>query len=301
MSLFTRKIKEIEQKAEQSSNSNLAKAASDKAVDVIKELSGVQHTKGKKIIDNVIVFTNASGGTGASTIAHNVAFEIVRKKLKVVLVDLNILCPVQHAYLGVKQGIEKPDLVSFLLGKNELSKSIDNSNEINLLYANNRTLNDEINCNSKMAMENFSIMMKTLRQYYDVVIVDCPMKIDEMLPNTMLYSCDSIYMVWDEGIGSTINTEKLRRNMASVGIDSFTKLRVILNKRTDVHFSDYAFNKLNLELVEILPFTTDVIDNSLRGKIFCDGGSTTTKNSSEFARKVQVLTDKILKIGGYVE
>lgn len=301
MSLFTRKIKQIEQRAEQSSNTNLAKATSEKAVDVIKELSGVQHAKGKKIIDNVIVFTNAAGGTGASTLAHNVAFEASRKKLKVILVDLNILCPVQHAYLGIKQGLEKPDLVSFLLGKNSLNQSIDNSNEINLIYANNRTLNDEINCNTKIAIENLNVMLKTLREYYDIVIVDCPMKIDEMLPNVMLYSCDSIYMVWDEGIGSTINTEKLRRNMASVGIDSFTKLRVILNKRTDVHFSDYAFNKLNLELVEVLPFTTDIIDNSLRGRIFCEAGSTTTKNSSEFARKVQVLTDKILKIGGYVE
>ena len=225
----------------------------------------------------------------------------LQKKLKVLLIDLNILCPIQHAYLGIKQDIEKPDLVSYLMGKTSMSDSIDNSREINLMFANNRTLNDEINCNGKIAMENFSQLIERTRQYYDLVLVDCPMRIDEMLPNVMMYMCDAIYLVWDESISSTVNTEKLRRNMAFAGIDSFTKLRVIVNKRTDVHFSDYAFNKLNLELVEVLPFSTDIIDNSLRGRIFCEGGSATHKNSSEFARKIESLTDKILKIGGFVE
>lgn len=299
MGLFTRKLKQVEQLAEEKGNANLVKNSSEKAIDLVKDLSGVKFSKGKKMIDNVIVFTNAAGGAGASTLAHNVAYEALKHKFKVVLVDLNILCPVQHTYLGIKQGLEKPDLVSYLLGRNNLNESIDSTNVINLLYANNRTLNDEINCNSKMAVDNFTQMIKTLRDYYDLVIVDCPMRVDEMLPNMMLYICDSIYVVWDEGVSSTINTEKLRRNMASVGIDSFTKLRVILNKRTDVHFSDYAFGKLNIELVEVLPFTTDIIDNSSRGRIFCEAGSSTTKNSAEFARKVKTLTEKILKIGGY--
>ena len=77
-------------------------------------------------------------------------------------------------------------------------------------------------------------------------------------------------------------------------------MRVILNKRTSVHFSDYPLKKLNLELVETLPFDIDIIDNSLRGKIFCEDGSSTSSNAIEFARKVDSLTDKILKIGGYV-
>ena len=299
MNPFQKKLRQLERSDE--SQVNIAKQTSDKAVDIIKELSGIKNNKGKKIIDNVIVFTNASGGTGASTIVTNVAYMALQKKLKVLIIDLNILCPIQHTYLGIKQDIERPDLVSYLLGKTNISESIDNSREINLLFANNRTLNDEINCNGKIAIENFNQLLDKVRQYYDLVLVDCPMRIDEMLPNVMLYAANAIYLVWDEGISSTVNTEKLRRNMALAGIDSFTKLRVVVNKRTDVHFSDYAFNKLNIELVEVLPFSTDIIDNSLRGRIFCEGGSATHKNSSEFARKIEVLTDKILKIGGYVE
>lgn len=301
MGLFTKKIRQIERSEMETDNVNLAKATSDKAVDVIKELSGKSTASGKKLVDNLVVFSGASGGTGATTLATNVAYEAVQKGLKVLLIDLNIMCPVQHTYLGIRQEMEKPDLVSYLLGKNALSDSIDTSNTINLLYANNRTLSDEINCSNKIAIENFNNLLEKVRQYYDLVIVDCPMRVDVLLQNVMLYNADAIYIVWDEGISSIINTEKLRRNMALSGIDSFTKMRVILNKRTSVHFSEYPIKKLNLELVEVLPFTIDVIDNSLRGKIFCEAGSSTSKNSGEFARKVMSLTDKILKIGGYVE
>ena len=46
------------------------------------------------------------------------------------------------------------------MGKTSMSDSIDNSREINLMFANNRTLNDEINCNGKIAMENFSQLIE---------------------------------------------------------------------------------------------------------------------------------------------
>lgn len=299
MGFFSKKIRQLE-KAQDEEQVNIAKATSDKAVDVIKELSGKNQASSKKVVDNVIVFTNAAGGSGASTIASNVAYTASKMGLKVLLIDLNIMCPVQHTYLNIKQEMNKPDLVSFLLGKNALSDSIDNTNEINIIFSNNRTLMDEINCNSKIAVENLNELLGKARQYYDLVIVDCPMRVDCTLQNVMLYSCDSIYIVWDEGIGSIINTEKLRRNMALSGIDSFTKMRVILNKRTSIHFSDYPLKKLNLELVEVLPFDVDIIDNSLRGKIFCEKGSSSSKNAIEFAHKIGDLTDKVLKIGGYV-
>ena len=169
------------------------------------------------------------------------------------------------------------------------------------MYANIRSLNELEACESKIVVENAVNMIRKLRNLYDVVLIDCPMNVEHLLYNTIIYECDTIYLVWDEGIGSTIHTEKVRRDMALSGIDSYTKLRIILNKRTSVHFSDYAIKKLGLELVEVLPFAVDIIDNSLRGKIFCDKGSATTSNGATFARKMTKLALKILKIGGYIE
>lgn len=300
MGFLGKKLHQLENR-EDTESINLAKATSDKASDIIKELSGKGTSKGRKLVDNLIVFTNASGGTGASTIANNVAYTATTKGIKTILVDLNIMCPIQQTYLGVKQSLEKADLVSYLLGKNNLSESIETSHNVNLLYANNRTLADEINCNNKIAIENFTLMLAKLRQFYDLVIIDCPMRVDAMLQNVALYACDSIYVVWDEGINSIVNTEKLRRNMALSGIDSFVKMRVILNKRTSLHFTEYPITKLNLELVEVLPFDIDIIDNSLKGRVFCEKGASSSKNALIFAQKIEKLTDKVLKIGGYVD
>lgn len=297
---FKEKVRQLEKMdPNDTSGVNLAKETSDKAVEIIKELSGRDIDTKVKVIDNLIAFTNAAGGAGASTIATNVAYEAIQKGLKVVLLDLNLLCPVQHTYLGVEQQMTKPDLVGYLLGQNSLSDSIDTSNKINLIFANNRTINDLINCNDAIAIENYKDMLTKLRQFYDLVIVDCPMRIDDMLCNTTLYYADAIYMVWDEGVGSVINTEKLRRNMAATGIDSFTKMRVILNKRTSIHFSDYPLTKMNIELMGVLPFSVDIIDNSLRERIFCEKGSSSNEESNEFARKMIGLSNKILSIAGY--
>ena len=298
---FLGKIVQKLENANTSGDRDLVKSASDTATDLIKELSGKSQASGSKVVDNVIVFSNAAGGAGATTITHNVAYQASKKGLKVVVVDLDITRPLQHIYLGVKSELEKNDMVSYLLGKSNLADSIDTTNAINLLYANNRTLNDEVNCNDKIAIENFVVMINKLRQYYDLVLVDCPMRVDSMLANTMLYICDTMYIVWDEGIASSVNTEKLRRNMAISGIDSFIKMKIILNKRTSIRFNSYPLKKLNLELIEILPFDADIIDNSNKGQIFCEKYSSASKNAIIFAEKIQDLTDKILQEGGYIE
>ena len=303
MGFFDRQIRKMEDLEEEEVKSkNLGKMTSDKAVEVIKELSGKQYKSGKKMVDNIILFTNAAGGAGASTIASNVAFTAVTNGIRTLIIDLNIMCPVQHTYLGIDQQIDgKKDIVSFLVGEAELHDCIDSTSKINLLFANNRTLSDEIRCNEKIPIDNFAHMIGHLRNYYDLVIIDCPMRVDTMLCNTAMHLCDAIYMVWEEGMGSIINTEKIRRNLALSGVDSYTKMRVILNKRTDIGYNNSSLNQLNIENVETIPFSVDIIDNSLRGRIFCDKGSATNKNSAEFARRIGSLTEKILKIGGYVK
>ncbi len=282
-------------------STNLKKVTSDKASELIKELSGTKYTQGKKLIENVICFTNVAGGTGASTIAANVAHMISQQGLSVIMVDLNILCPVQHTYLGIDQSVgDKNDLVKLLSGGCQLTEAINSSKHIHLLFANNRSLLDDLNCDEEIPKNNFTQMISNLKNYYDVVIIDCPMRIDKMLCNTALYLADAIYAVWDEGISSIINTEKVRRALGDASVDSYTKMRVIINKRTSVAISDSILKKLNIELLDVVPFSIDVIDSSHRGKIFCANGYATNNNGSDFAKKIASITEQILSIGGYV-
>ena len=279
---------------------NINKLASQTASDIIKQLSGAEMEKTKKVIDNLIVVTNSSGGAGASTVVSNVAWMADKKGFKVLVIDLNIMYPIQHSYFGVRQVLEKPDLVSYLLGRNELGRSLETIGNISLLYANNRNLADSINCKEDAAVTNLEIALDKARQLYDLVIVDAPMEVDDILSNTAFYLADSIYLVWDEGISSIANTERIRRNMAVSGIDAYSKMRVVLNKRTNIHYSNFPFDRLNIELVQVLPFDTAIIEGSLRSIIFCDKGASSSTNANDFYTGIESLTDKILEYGGYV-
>lgn len=275
---------------------------SESATNILKQLSGGKINYNKKVIDNLIVISSASGGAGASTIVSNLAFTAANDySMRVLVIDLNILMPVQHMYFGIKQDINKPDLVGYLLGKNTLGEAIEQGNSASVMFANNRSLMDYINCESDQAVNNFESALDGLKGLYDLIIIDTPMAIENTICNYAFYHADQIYLVWDEGIGSIANSEKIRRNMASCGIDAYTKTKVILNKRTAIHYSDYPFKKLNMELVQILPFEQDIIYSSLSSQIFCDKGASRSKNSAYFCGGIQQLTQKVLEIGGMVK
>lgn len=279
---------------------NISEITSNTAGEFIKKLSGKDAGFSKKLPDNIIAISSASGGAGASTIVANVAYNAYKLGLKVLVMDLNLLMPTQHMYFNIKQELTKPDLVGYLLGKNSLGDAIENSKYCSLMYANNRGLMDYINCESDQSVENFRKAVDGLRGLFDLIIMDTPMKVENTICNFAFYLADQIYLVWDEGISSIANTEKIRRNMVTTGIDSYTKMKVILNKRTDIQYSKYPFDKLNIELVANLPFETEIIASSLSSEIFCDKAATSSKNASYFCGGIQELTNTIIRNGGYV-
>lgn len=280
---------------------NATEYTSEKAASILKQLSGGKINYTKKVVDNLIVMMDASGGAGASTITANVAYLASRKNLRVLVIDLNLLLPTQQIYFNIKQEIKKPDLVDYLLGRISLGEAIDQTQLASVLYANNRGLMDCINCESDQALNNLKSALNGLRNLYDLIIIDCPTKVENALCNYAMYMADTIYMIWDDGISSITNTDKIRRNMASSGIDAYTKMKVILNKRTNIHYSEFPFNKLNVELVQYIPFEPDVIGASLNSQIFCKDGASRSKNAGYFISCLDALTSKMLEIGGYVE
>lgn len=273
----------------------------DKTSAILKQLSGGEAKYSRRLIDNVVVFTGASGGVGTSTIVSNVAALASDKGLNVLVIDLNIMYPVQHTFFGIEQKIEKPDLVSYLLGKNPLGESISSNGNISLFLPNNRGLMDSINCENQSAVNNFSSTVDQLRKMFDLIIIDAPLSIEHLLVNTAFYLSNQIYLVWDESISSISNTERIRRNMLASGIDAYSKMKVILNKKTSVNYSKYPIEKLNLELVEVLPFDVAIIECGLRSKIFCQKGSTSSKNAGEFYSKMVGITETVLRNGGYTK
>ena len=277
--------------------SDMLNKASDK---IIKEFAGKHYSQKVKVIDNVLAFIGAAGGTGTSTIVANLAHTLSEKGMTVLVIDLNIMYPIQHAFFGLKQEVDKKDLVSFMLGKNDIGASIENLSTISVLKANNRYLTDYITCDTKQCSDNLVESIARIKHLFDVILIDCPRTIESDIVNSVLYSSDAIYTVWDEGIACISNLERMRKNMQVSGVDS-SKIRVIMNKKTNLYYTKYVFEQLGLEVVETLPFDVAVIESSLRAEIFCHKGASMSKNAAAFIQKMDSLSDKVLEIGGYTK
>jgi len=280
---------------------NASKLVADTAADIIKEMSGEKLKPKKKLIDNVVGFVGVSGGVGASTVVTNVAYMLAERGFKVIVMDLNIMYPSQSMAFGINPEIQKKDLVTYLLGKNDLGESIENMGAMSLMYANNQGITSLLNVEEDAPIENFRQAIYRLRKLYDVVLLDIPLQIEHTLSNTAIYSVDRLYMVMDESINSVVNIEKFRKGAAFTGVDTYSKSSVIMNKRTSVHYTDYIFNKLGLELVEVLPFEVDIVECNLKGKIFCRDGASGTDNADLFYKKMGNIVDKLLEKGGYID
>lgn len=281
-------------------NQSAADIVDELADKAIQTLSGDgTDTKRRRVMDNLVAFIGASGGVGTSTIVANVAVAAKKRGLNVLVVDTNIQYPSMHYFFGIKQEMERKDLASFVLGKNNIGDSLVEANGISILCANNRTLVDSVNCDSPKCSENLFRVIEQVRELFDLILLDCSNRLDLDIVNTALYKADSIYIVWDESLACVSNTDRIRRNMDLTGIESNHKMRLVLNKRTSIHYSKYPISQLNLSLVSTLPFDLSVIECGLRGGVFMNGGDSTSKNAIAFASGIVRLTDKILEVGGY--
>lgn len=286
----------------ETTNSNINTIVSNVTDEIIKSFSGIGNTRKVRVMNNVIAFVGAAGGVGTSTIVANTAYTVAKKGLSVLVIDANIMYPIQHTFFGVKQELKKNDFVSFLMGANSIGDSIEIVNKnLSIMFSNNRYLTDYINCDSATCAENLTDTISRIKHLFDLIIIDCPLQLEHHVTNSILYTCDTIYSVWDEGLTCVSNIDRIRKNMQICGIESKYKMRVIFNKKTSVHYTKYIFDQLKIDVIGTLPFDIAVIESNLAGQVFVDKGSSMSKTANSFTYMLGEIANKILEIGGYKE
>lgn len=270
------------------------------AIELTRKLSGIDVSKKRRLVDNIIAFMGAAGGVGTSTLVANLAYKLKERKLSVLIIDLSIMFPSQYNYFDVKQSDYKGDLVSFLTGKVSLGDAIESKDEIFLMTANNRSMVDKVTIDVKSSSEIFANALERLKSLFDIVLVDCSHHdIEQDTVNTALYMADALYVVWDENIVCLGNSHKIQRNCSVTGIETSQKMHVIINKRTDIPYPTDIIDELGANLVTILPYDESIIKCGLEGKIFCESGASFSKSSAKFCSEMDKLADKIIREAGY--
>lgn len=278
---------------------NIPDIVNSTAKQLARDLSGVGTKGTKKLIDNIISFVGLAGGTGASTVLANIATLLNKQGFSVLVIDTNIMYPIQHSLFDIKQEITKKDLFSYLVGDDILGECIEyKNNSLGIMVANNRTLVNYVDTDSREASNNLLEMLDRVCNLFDVVLIDASVRLDYDIVNTCLYKSDYIYCVMDESVECLSNYTRFKNALQASGID-MNNIHVIMNKRTNIYYPN-IFDQFEMDLIGILPFDTAIIESGLKSEIFCDKGSSISKNATLFIKNIKEIISKMLELGGYM-
>lgn len=237
------------------------------------------------IIDNVVGFMSMTGGAGSSTIVANIAhilsnYNLMKKKkesltdLVICVVDLNVINPIQYQLLGQEEPEKEFGLHNiFVSGPTKISSNMLRvSNTLSVVTA---SPNDDIYEYFDTTARNVSDMIEYLKDHFDIVILDIPNQPASPLCYEAIKMCSKVFVIWDESINIFRNTERL--------IDFFNKIKirnkishVIFNKKTktplDIEHIEELVKKLGLKLLGIIPYSQNIVNDSLSGKLYMEHG-----------------------------
>lgn len=280
---------------------NISDTVSNTVKNLGQELSGnnLEEKRDKMILDHVFCFTGLAGGVGTSTVVANIAYLLKKMHYSVLVVDTNILYPIQHTFFKIKQEIETTDFFSFLYGDATLGESIKYpmGSDLGVLIANNRTLENTIDAETREAGIAFYECLDRVGSLFDFILIDCGNNLLSELTNSALYKADRIIAVMDENIECLSNYSRMTSAMACSGID-YTRVKTIMNKRTSIQYSKSIFNDFGIELLAVLPFDLGVMESGLRGEIFCQKGASMSKNAALFVQRMNQIATSMKRLSG---
>ncbi len=255
-----------------------------------------------RTLNKVMAFIGLSGGVGSSTLVATLAVELKNAGLSVLVIDLDIMYPSQHIFFNLYRDydVKAKDFVTYMQGLNRAGESIQYSNNIGVLVANNRTLQEYIGLDNGEMSKEFERLLDGMTSSFDVILIDCPSsKVEFDLVNTALYKSDTIYCILDDGVKSIINTEKFLNNCEVTGIHT-KKVKYIMNKRTNFFYPESNLTKMGINLEAIIPFEIGVIECGLKGQLYTVSGKATSKSSNYYMSEINKLKTALIEDAGGV-
>lgn len=171
----------------------------------------------------VVGITSVLPNEGKSTTAASLAIAYARAGYKTVLLDADIRNSVMSGFFKPVSRIT--GLTDYLSGTTDLSQGLCDTDVKNLTVIESGQISP--NPTALLQSKNFENLVKTLRRYYDYVIVDAPplgLVIDAAI---IAQQCDATLMVVEAGTAKRQGVRKIKEQLEQTGTPF---LGVILNK-----------------------------------------------------------------------
>lgn len=183
-----------------------------------------------------VVFSSEKRESGKSTISANVAITYAQAGYKTLLLDGDMRKPTQHSIFNKSNNIGLSNLIIKNDNIDDYINNIENVKNLDLLTSGPIPPNPS----ELIGSNNFSLLFKTLKEEYDMIIIDTPPV--NTVTDAQLFSELSKFVIL------VIDVEKSDKHAAKKGKELIEKtgakvLGVVLNKITDVDESYYYYGE----------------------------------------------------------
>ena len=201
-------------------------------------------------MSKILSFTNQKGGVGKTTSAVNVALSLAVSEVKTLLIDLD---PQSNATTGLSDLIDNlnGNIYDIMLRGSSVKNAITNTTfpHLDLVGSTNELVGAEIELVNVMAREyQLKKFLKTIKNKYDIIIIDCPPSLGLLTVNALTAS-DSLVIPIQceyyalEGLGQLLNTVRLVQQHLNKGLEIVGILMTMYDGR--LNLSKQVVNEVN--------------------------------------------------------
>jgi pilus assembly protein CpaE len=263
------------------------------AIDVVRAICGLFSSPDAKPVGRVIAVIGAKGGTGASTIAHNVAWSVARDlQLDTVVADLDLpfgtagLDYNQDPPQGVADAVFSPDRIDSGFIDRLLSKCTDHLS----LMAAPATLDRSYD----FGEEAFDAILDTLRVSMPCIVLDVPHQWTAWT-RRMLIGADDILIVAGPDLANLRNAKNLLDLLKAARPNDrrpyYCLNQVGVPKRPEINAADFA-KALDDTPIAVIPFEPQVFGTAANNGQMIAEFSSSHRTAETFRQLAQVLTGR---------
>ena len=263
------------------------------AIDMVRAICGLFSSPDAKPVGRVIAVVGAKGGTGASTIAHNVAWSVARDlQLDTVVADLDLpfgtagLDYNQDPPQGIADAVFSPDRIDTGFIDRLLSKCTDH---LSLLAA-PATLDRPYD----FGEEAFDSILDTLRATMPCIVLDLPHQWTAWSKRTLI-GADDILIVAGPDLANLRNAKNLLDLLKAARPNDrrpyYCLNQVGVPKRPEINAADFA-KALDDAPIAVVPFEPQVFGTAANNGQMIAEFSYGHRTAETFRQLAQVLTGR---------
>lgn len=263
-------------------------------LDFVRAISELFSAPGAESLGRTISFVGAKGGTGSSTVAHNVGWAIARNmQSQTLIVDLDIAFGTagldfnQDPPQSIAEAIFAPDRLDANLVDRLLSKC---SDHLSLLVA-----PAVLDRTTDLTETSLDALIDILRASTPTIVLDMP-HVWTAWSRRLLISSDEIVIVSTPDLASLRNTKNLL-DVLRASRPNDAQARVVLNgvglpKRPEISASEFS-KALGVEFSAVLPHDAALFGTAANNGQMIAEVQAGSKHAEMFATLAAVVTGKI--------